>query len=63
MVELPADAARPILRAFPTEMPTGMGFMKRSGLLEDGRPDEFEALAGVCPVFRPDPVEEFNSLE
>ncbi|OBI96935.1 nitroreductase family deazaflavin-dependent oxidoreductase [Mycobacterium sp. 1465703.0] len=56
MVELPADAARPFLRAFPTEVPTGVGFMKRLGLVTDGRPEEFEALAGVCPVFRLDPA-------
>ncbi len=56
MVELSADAARPLLRAFPTEVPTGVGFMKRSGLVTDGRPEEFEALAGVCPVFRLDPA-------
>jgi hypothetical protein len=56
MVELTADAARPFLRAFPTEVPTGVGFMKRSGLVKDGRPEEFEALAGVCPVFRLDPA-------
>jgi hypothetical protein len=30
--------------------------MKRSGLVKDGRPEEFEALAGVCPVFRLDPA-------
>ncbi|ORA19659.1 nitroreductase family deazaflavin-dependent oxidoreductase [Mycobacterium arosiense] len=56
MVELSADDARPFLRAFPTEVPTGVGFMKRSGLVTDGRPEEFEALAGVCPVFRLDPA-------
>jgi deazaflavin-dependent oxidoreductase (nitroreductase family) len=56
MVELPADDARPFLRAFPTEVPTGVGFMKRSGLVKDGTPDEFEALAGICPVFRLDPA-------
>lgn len=56
MVELAADEARPFLRAFPTEVPTGVGFMKRSGLVTDGRPEEFEALAGVCPVFRLDPA-------
>ncbi|OBJ75644.1 nitroreductase family deazaflavin-dependent oxidoreductase [Mycobacterium colombiense] len=56
MVELSADAARPFLRAYPTEVPTGVGFMKRSGLVKDGRPEEFEALAGVCPVFRLDPA-------
>jgi deazaflavin-dependent oxidoreductase (nitroreductase family) len=56
MVELSADDARPLLRAFPTEVPTGVGFMKRSGLVTEGTPDEFEALAGRCAVFRLDPV-------
>ena len=56
MVELAPDDARPILRAFPTEVPTGVGFMKRAGLVTDGRPEEFEALAGRCAVFRLDPA-------
>ena len=56
MVELSADEARPLLRVFPEEVPTGVGFMKRSGLITDGRPEEFEALAGRCAVFRMDPV-------
>ncbi|MHA7649833.1 nitroreductase family deazaflavin-dependent oxidoreductase [Mycobacterium sp. ML4] len=56
LVELPATEARPVLRAFPTEVPTGVGFMKRSGLVKDGRPEEFEALAGRCAVFRFDPI-------
>jgi deazaflavin-dependent oxidoreductase (nitroreductase family) len=56
MVELSAEDARPFLRVFPTEVPTGVGFMKRAGLVNDGRPDEFEALAGRCAVFRLDPV-------
>jgi deazaflavin-dependent oxidoreductase (nitroreductase family) len=56
MVELSAADARPFLRVFPTEVPTGVGFMKRSGLVTEGRPDEFEALAGRCAVFRLDPV-------
>src|ERR1700727_1654743 len=55
MVELSASEARPILRAFPTEVPTGVGFMKRSGLVTEGSPDEFEGLAGRCAVFRLDP--------
>lgn len=55
MVELSPDEARPILRAFPTEVPTGVGFMKRAGLVTEGRPEEFEALAGRCAVFRLDP--------
>jgi len=56
MVELSAADARPLLRAFPTEVPTGVGFMKRAGLVTEGRPDEFEALAGRCAVFRLDSV-------
>jgi hypothetical protein len=30
--------------------------MKRAGLITNGRPEEFEALAGRCAVFRLDPV-------
>lgn len=56
MVELSADEARPFLRVFPIEVPTGVGFMKRAGLVSEGRPEEFEALAGRCAVFRLDPV-------
>jgi deazaflavin-dependent oxidoreductase (nitroreductase family) len=56
IVELSAEQARPVLRAFPTEVPVGVGFGKRSGLVQDGTPDEFEALAGRVPVFRFDPI-------
>ncbi|MCV7409614.1 deazaflavin-dependent nitroreductase [Mycobacterium florentinum] len=56
MVELSAADARPILRVFPQEVPTGVGFMKRAGLVTEGSPDEFECLAGRCAVFRLDPV-------
>ena len=56
MVELSADDARPLLRQFPTLVPTGVSFMKRSGLVTDGTPGEFEALAGRCAVFRFDPA-------
>lgn len=55
IVELTPAEARPVLRAFPVEVPIGVGFGKRSGLVRDGTPDEFEALAGKCPVFRFDP--------
>ena len=55
-VELSSEDARPVLRAFPTEVPTGVGFMKNAGLVEDGTADEFEALAGRCAVFRFDPI-------
>lgn len=56
MVELPTEEARPLLRAFPTLVPTGVSFMKNAGLVAEGRPDEFEALAGRCAVFRFDPA-------
>jgi deazaflavin-dependent oxidoreductase (nitroreductase family) len=55
-VELTAEQARPVLRAFPREVPAGVGFYKRAGLVGDGTPDEFEALAGRCAVFRLDPI-------
>jgi hypothetical protein len=56
MVELSPQDARPLLRQFPTLVPTGIDFMKRSGLVTDATPDEFEALAGRCAVFRFDPA-------
>jgi deazaflavin-dependent oxidoreductase (nitroreductase family) len=57
MVELSADDSRPLLRAFPEKVPTGVGFMKRAGLVTDGRPEEFEALAGRIAVFRLDGIQ------
>ena len=56
IVELSAEEARPVLRAYPTEVPVGVAFAKRSGLVRHGTPDEFEALAGRCAVFRFDPI-------
>ncbi|ORV89604.1 nitroreductase family deazaflavin-dependent oxidoreductase [Mycolicibacterium iranicum] len=56
MVELPVDEARPLLRQFPILVPTGVGFMKNAGLVTGPNPDEFESLAGRCPVFRFDTV-------
>jgi deazaflavin-dependent oxidoreductase (nitroreductase family) len=56
IVELTAQQARPILRAFPVEVPVGKAFAKSSGLVRDGTSAEFEALAGRIAVFRFDPV-------
>lgn len=56
MAELSPDEARPVLRAFPAQVPIGVGFMKRFGLVKVGTSDEFEALVGRCAVFRLDPV-------
>lgn len=56
MVEMSVDEARPLLRQFPTLVPSGVDFMKNAGLVTDATPDEFEALAGRCAVFRFDPI-------
>ncbi|WP_370333012.1 nitroreductase family deazaflavin-dependent oxidoreductase [Mycolicibacterium hippocampi] len=56
MVELTAEQSRPLLRQFPTLVPTGVSFMKNAGLVTGPDPDEFEALAGRCSVFRFDNV-------
>lgn len=49
------EEARPVLRAYPNVVPAGVGFVKRSGMVTDGTPDEFESLAGTLPVLRFDP--------
>jgi deazaflavin-dependent oxidoreductase (nitroreductase family) len=56
IVELSAAESRPVLRSFALKVPVGVGFAKRSGLVVDGTPDEFEALAGRLAVFRFDPI-------
>jgi|SRR4051794_21684499 deazaflavin-dependent oxidoreductase (nitroreductase family) len=56
IVELDSQESRPVLRAFPAQVPVGVGFAKRSGLVREGSPDEFEALAGRLAVFRFDPA-------
>lgn len=56
VVEMPDEQARPLLRQFPTLVPTGVSFIRNAGLVTEGTPDEFEALAGRIPVFRFDPA-------
>ena len=56
LVEMSVENARPLLRKFPVKVPSGVGFIKNAGLVTGPNPDEFEALAGKCPVFRLDPV-------
>ncbi|HZE14662.1 MAG TPA: deazaflavin-dependent nitroreductase, partial [Mycobacterium sp.] len=56
IVELTADEARPVLRVYSGEVPVGVTFAKRSGMVRDGTADEFEALAGRIAVFRFDPI-------
>jgi deazaflavin-dependent oxidoreductase (nitroreductase family) len=52
LVELPVEAARPVLREFPVRVPTAVSPMVGAGVVPDGSPDAFEALAGRCAVFR-----------
>jgi deazaflavin-dependent oxidoreductase (nitroreductase family) len=56
IVELSEDESKPVLRAFALKVPVGVGFAKRSGLVTNGTPDEFESLAGRLAVFRFDPA-------
>lgn len=56
IVALDAARSEPVLRAFATKVPVGVAFAKRSGLVQDGTPDEFAALAGRLSVFRFDPA-------
>ncbi|OBB17759.1 deazaflavin-dependent nitroreductase [Mycobacteriaceae bacterium 1482268.1] len=58
IVELGTEESRPVLREFPAQVPVGVAFAKRSGLVQDGTADEFEALAGQLAVFRFDPVSQ-----
>jgi deazaflavin-dependent oxidoreductase (nitroreductase family) len=56
MVELDPEHAAPVLRLFGEQVPAGIAFLKRSGLVTRGTSDEVEALAGRLPVFRIDPI-------
>ncbi len=56
IVDVGPDEARPVLSAYPRLVPAGVGFVKRSGMVTDGTPLEFEALAGTLPVLRFDPL-------
>jgi deazaflavin-dependent oxidoreductase (nitroreductase family) len=56
MSELAPEQASPVLRWFGEQVPAGVGFLKRSGLVTYGTPDELASLAGRLPVFRIDPI-------
>jgi deazaflavin-dependent oxidoreductase (nitroreductase family) len=52
IIELSTAEAGPVLRSFAQKVPVGVGFAKRAGLVREGTPDEFAALAGQLTVFR-----------
>jgi hypothetical protein len=54
MVELDPERAAPVLRHFGDQVPAGVAFLKRSGLVTRGTTEEVVALAGRLPVFRVD---------
>ncbi|HEX5503010.1 MAG TPA: nitroreductase/quinone reductase family protein [Thermomicrobiales bacterium] len=59
LIELPEAERAPILRAFPREVPAGVGFFRRLYDLPADRaalPDAFAALAPRCAVFRVEPL-------
>jgi len=51
LVELPTGERAPVLREFPLKVPRGVQFFRQLYSI-DGTPEEFEALASRCPVFR-----------
>jgi deazaflavin-dependent oxidoreductase (nitroreductase family) len=48
------DLRRAVVRAFPAEVPHGVAFFVRLGLVERGTADEFSAAADRVAVFRVD---------
>ena len=45
------DLRRTVVRAFPTEVPHGVQFFVRLGLVKSGDPDEFAGIADKVAVF------------
>jgi deazaflavin-dependent oxidoreductase (nitroreductase family) len=56
IVALSPDEARPVMRAWPSKVAAAVSLSKKAGLVQNGTPDEFEALAGRLSVFRLDPI-------
>jgi deazaflavin-dependent oxidoreductase (nitroreductase family) len=48
---LDPELRRPVMRAFPREVPHGVGFFVRIGLVEGPDPDQFAAAADRVAVF------------
>ena len=57
LVEIAPPASGSIAREFPRQIPAGVQFFVRLGLVDrPGRPDQFEAAASRLAVFRMDPI-------
>ncbi|MGW4288028.1 hypothetical protein ACWEIK_13945 [Streptomyces sp. NPDC004673] len=55
LVELPVAERGRVLREFPGQVPRGVDAFLRNGLVESASPEDFEAAAARCPVFRAEP--------
>jgi deazaflavin-dependent oxidoreductase (nitroreductase family) len=55
LVELPESERGAIMRAFPTEVPRGVGFFVKTGVAEAPTPEGFEKGAAKAVVFRVEP--------
>lgn len=54
LIELSAEEATPVLRAWPEHAPDGAKIMKDAGIVADVTADDFATLAGRCAMFRID---------
>ncbi|HEX2181049.1 MAG TPA: nitroreductase/quinone reductase family protein [Rubrobacteraceae bacterium] len=54
LVELPPEERAPILERFPREVPHGVEFFVRAGIVASADPDAFASAAPRCAVFRAD---------
>ena len=55
LVELPESERGPIMRAFPTQVPRGVTFFLKTGVVDAPTPEAFEKGAPNAAVFRIDP--------
>ena len=54
LVDLPEPERRPVLRAFPEQVPHGVSMFVKTGVVAEPTPDGFEAAAPHVAVFRID---------
>jgi deazaflavin-dependent oxidoreductase (nitroreductase family) len=52
LVEVDEEEALPVLRAWPSVTPDGVGMMRDAGIVTDISPDAMAEAVGICPVFR-----------
>jgi len=63
LVEITAPESRSVVREFPRQIPAGVQFFIRLGLVDEpGGPDQFESAAPRLAVFRIDPPIDGNDI-